>query len=377
MFFKNSRDYRWHRAAVLCLAVGMAAGCERGVPEPEAPRHWIRSAGVIHIPEESALRDRLTFVEVGEATISEERSYPGMIEPIPGRFVRIFPPAAGRVAEVEVQLGQTVSPGQPLFSLHSPEFVEAKGEFLKARSATFVAQRNLDRRRVLLEGRVAASRDIEEAESELEMAKADLAAARERLILLGGDPEDMVPGGLLVVHSPIAGRIIELRASFGELYREDEEDPLAMVADLRKVWLAISVPERDAGFLAPGAEVQARLPAFPGRSYSGQVAIVGDIIEPETRTVRVRVELENPDLSLKPGMFGSVRVSGAPAVRLTVPEAAVVYSGGESFVFEQIEEHQLRPRRVQVGESQDGHTIILSGIDRGAVVLARDGVLFQ
>jgi cobalt-zinc-cadmium efflux system membrane fusion protein len=361
----------------VAASLGLSVGCgPRNIEPPVAPQ-FVRSAGKIILPEGSPLRHRLEYVAVDEAIVTADRRYPGTIEPVPGRSIRVFPPAAGRVAAVHVGLGDRVTEGQPLVSLHSPEFVEAQGEFLKARSAALFAERNLERRRALRDGKVAAQRDIEEAEIEVEIAQADLAAARERLMLLGGDPEAVTFGGLLVLRSPLEGKVIDLRAAVGELYREDEEDPLAIVADLQRVWLNVSVPERDAGLLRAGAEVEASLAAVPGRTFSGSVAIVGDFVETETRSVQVRVALDNSDRLLKPGMFGTVRLLGVPVRQLVVPATAVVVSGGDSFVFERTGEWELTPRRIRPGEAHANGLPVLEGLNAGAVVLARDGVLFQ
>ncbi len=236
--------------------------------------------------------------------------------------------------------------------------------------------RALKRQQELLENKIAAQKDVDQALSDCDSARNDLANAAGRLLAFGFNPETDKFGQPLQVFSPIAGRVVDMAAAHGE-FHNDPNSPLMTVADLSTVWLTASVQEKDLRHLTKNQEISAAFVAYPGEPFTGRVLFIGDIIDPDTRTAKVRIAFANPENRLKPGMFATVHFLGFPETQVTVPTVAIVQSGLAAFVFEQVKPWTFQPREVTPGPQQGDRTVITKGLEAGTVVLAKEGVLFQ
>jgi cobalt-zinc-cadmium efflux system membrane fusion protein len=292
------------------------------------------------------------------------------------RFARIFPPLSGRLAKLHVQLGDTVKQGQLLASLHSSDFFAAQNDYIKARNAVQLTSRALKRQQELLEHKIAAQKDVEQATSDYESAKSDLDNATRRLQVYGFNAETDQFGQPLQVFSPLAGQVVDMASGRGE-FRNDVSAPLMTVADLSTVWLTANVPEKDLRHLCKDQSIQAALAAYPGEAFTGKVLFIGDLIDADLRVAKVRIAFPNPQGRLKPGMFATVNFLGVPETQVTVPTSAIVQSGQSAFVFEQVKPWTLQPREVTLGAQQGERTVITKGLEAGVSILTKEGVLFQ
>ena len=338
--------------------------------------HFERQGNLIIIPEGSALRQQLKFETAKVETIALQLAAPAVVEANPDRYARVCPPLAGRIAHLNVRLGDPVRQGQLLATLHSPDYMAVQSDYTKAKSALLLATRNWERQQDLLEHKIAAKKEVEQSQKDLEAARSDMESVTARLRTLGLDPETDKLGQPLEIHAPISGRVVDLSATVGE-FRNDSNVPLMVIADLSTVWLTANVQEKDIRHLAKGQQVKAVFAAYPGEVMRGQVLFVGDLLDPETRSIKVRVAFPNPDGRFKPGMFMTMNFEGFPEKEVTVPTSAVVQIGGTSFVFEHIKPWTLLPREVEPGGQRGERIIIKKGLNAGAVILAKEGVLFQ
>jgi len=364
---------------LILLILCSLAGCRHERPqtkEAEPDPHFRREGNAVLIPENSPLRSRLVLETVKSQPIRPTLCVPATIEPDPQRFARVYLPITGRVVRLHVQLGDPVAYGQVLATVHSPDFVQAQGDYLKARSTLEVAKRQWERQNDLQAHKVAAAREVEQAQSDFEAAKNNVASAIARLRAYGLDPNTDALGQPLRLCAPLAGRVVDMAAALGE-FRNDNNASLMTIADLSHVWISASVPEKDVHFVAVGQEVQALLPAYPGEIFTGKVEAIGDLLDPDTRVVKVRAVLPNPQGRLKPGMFATVTVTGRPETRVTIPTTAVLEAGGKMLVYQQTQAWQFEPREVALGSYQGNRAVILKGLSDGAVILAEEGVLLQ
>jgi cobalt-zinc-cadmium efflux system membrane fusion protein len=352
------------------------AGCHRQEAKDPSSSEFERQGSVVVISELSPLRSRLVFDTARADQVQRELAAPAVVEADPQKFARIFPPLSGRLLKLHVQLGETVTNGQLLASLNSPDFLAAQGDYLKARSAVQLTSRALTRQRELLENKIAAQKDVEQAVSDYDSAKSDLDSASGRLLAFGFNPESDRFGQPLQVFSPVAGRVVDMASAHGE-FHNDPTVPLMTVADLSTVWLTASIQEKDLRFLTKGQEINASFTAYPGEVFTGKVLFIGDLIDPDIRTAKVRIAFPNAEGRLKPGMFATVNFLDFPETQITVPTAAIVQVGQSAFVFEQIKPWVLQPREVTVGSQQGERTVISKGLAAGVSVLAKEGVLFQ
>jgi cobalt-zinc-cadmium efflux system membrane fusion protein len=344
--------------------------------EAEPSPDFQREGNAILVSEGSPLRSRLVLEMVKSEPVRRMLSVPAAIEADPQRFARVFPPVAGRVVRLHVQLGDPVTYGQVLATVHSPDFIVAQSDYLKARSTLQMAQRQLERQNDLQAHKVAAQREVEQAQRDFEAAKNDVASTIARLRAYGLDPNADSLGQPLRLCAPLAGRVVDMAAALGE-FRSDNNAALMTIADLSRVWVTASVPEKDVHFVVLGQEVQAMLPAYPGETFTGKVEAIGDLLDPDTRAVKVRAVVPNPQGRLKPGMFATVTLIGLPETLITVPTTAVLEAGGRMLVYEQTQAGRFEPREVVLGSYRGNRSVILKGLSDGVVILAEEGVLFQ
>jgi cobalt-zinc-cadmium efflux system membrane fusion protein len=364
---------RYARFVVLSALASMLPACPRRLaPQDDEPASFEAHDGGIFVPDGSPLRSRL---EIAPAQVQEVRGQlvtPASVEAEPTRLAKIAPPMPGRVVKLFVRFGDTVQQGQPLYSLDSPDLVAAQSDYLKAKSAFAQAERNVARQKDLADHGIGAQRELEQAQTERDTAKSELERATTRLRLLGMGAGAV--GGPLVVTSPIAGRVIELSTSPGQ-YQNDPAQPIMIVADLSTVWISANVQEKDVRRVHPGDEAVATFAAYPGEPFPCKVLFVGDLLDPETRTVKVRISLPNGDGRLKPGMFATVTFQSKSLAELVVPTSAVVVRGDKSQVFVETAPWTFTRRDVELGDQMDGKVAIVRGLEPGTRIVVANAVL--
>lgn len=246
----------------------------------------------------------------------------------------VSPRVEGRLISVRADLGDRVTPGSVLAYLESPDIGQTRGDLERALANMTAAQRNYEREKRLFDQQISAQKELLEAENAYRTATADYNSARSRLIALGAGQGTGSGFGLV---TPIGGTIVERNASPGQIVGPAVN--VFTVADLRHVWITVDVYEGDLQRVRRGAEAVVVPTALPNETFSGRVTYAGGIVDPASHTFKVRVEVENESMRLRPGMFAQVRITTAPAapgaqsVSLVVPEIAVQELGGKSVVF--------------------------------------------
>lgn len=341
----------------------------------EAASPVLRHVGAqLVVPEHSSLRETLVVQSADEQSIEVPLSLPAVVEADPSRLVKVSPPAAGRIASLDKGLGDPVRVGDLLFRIDSADLAQARSDAQKARSAQSLALQTLERQRALGSSGIAATREIEQAGDAVAQAQSDLTRANTRLAQLDADGKAAGSGRMLAVRSPVAGRVIELGAAQGAFWN-DTTTPLLTVADLSKVFVTASAGESELRSLFPGQAVSVVLDAFPGETLHGTVRFIGEVLDPDTRRVKVRMLFDNHDGRLKPGMFANATFLSKPHRGLLVPMAAVVQSGLNSRVFVETSPWQFEPRVVRLGPKVGDSIELAGGIQSGERIVVHDGVL--
>lgn len=379
--------------ALLFLGLCVATGCGRGegksasaqasgAPAPPPP------GLVVVAPDSPQFKQiRVGPVELAEV-LADEVVAPGRVIANPNRIARVLLPAPGRILEVLAGLGSAVERGQPLLALESPDadgaiagYRQAEAGERQAAAALTKSQADVERARDLYGVRAIAEKDLLSAQNDLAQAQgaADVArAAREqaarKLELLGLKPTDF--GQRILVRAPINGKVLEVNVAPGE-YRSDTAAALMTVADLSTVWIASDVPESAVRLIHAGDPVSIGLLAYPGETFSGRVARVADGLDPQTRTLKVYVELPNPQGRLRPEMFGSVRHAGAPKKMPVLPPGAIVQEYGRSTVFAERAPGQYERRQVTLGPPAGERLPVLGGVQAGDRVVVDGAVLLK
>lgn len=286
-------------------------------------------------------------------------------------LAHVSPRVPGRIVIVYAKLGDRVKAGQPLALLDSLEVGEAHSAWLQAASEAKLAAAAFERAEKLHSEQVMPTKDWQRARFENEKARAQLAAATDKLRMLGVSPQSDRAVSTFPVSAPIGGTVTEKHAVLGELAKTDES--LFTVANLSTLWIEANVAEKDLAAVRVGMPAKVTVAAWPGQPFPGRVAYVGATLDKETRTVLARIEVANPDGRLKPEMFASVTVpTGTATKALALPESAVTMIQGLPTVFvEEGEGFEARP--VELGERAGGKVAVKSGIKAGELV-AVEGV---
>lgn len=353
------------------LAVAVLAGCGKDTP-PEKDAAKSADPNLVTVNVEMARNFKVA--PLSPQMVSTQRDVPGRIEANEQLVTRIGASVTGRVTEVHADIGARVQAGQVLARVSSPELTNAQLAYLRANAATSQAERALERARLLIQADVIGAAELQRREAELSIARAELRAAADQLMLLGVPSayvERLRSSGQLNTYAGISatrsGVVIERKVSQGQVAQPG--DPLFTVADLSKVWVVGALPEQDAAAVQMGQEVQIRVPALGERRFNGRVVYVSDTISPETRTLMVRTEVDNADRALKPQMLATLRIIGQPRELLAVPEGAVVRDNDRDHLFTQVAAGQFRLTPVELGPATDGVRPVLKGPAAGTPVV--------
>jgi cobalt-zinc-cadmium efflux system membrane fusion protein len=309
----------------------------------------------------------------------------------------------GRIKELKVRVGDAVKQGHVLAIVDSPEFGQAQSDFLQRRTsiesakpAVELAREAYERARKLYDSTQGITltevqsrqRELQAAQAEVRNAETALAAARNRLALLGMNDaaiatlaEDGQIDPTYAIRAAIEGRVIERGVTLGELVGPDK-DHVMRIANLDNVWALADVPEAKLGEVAEGAAATVTLPGLGGASVDGKVAYVAPELDATTRTARVRIVLPNAERKLRPGMFGRAEIAGAAAGGepvVAVPEAAVLNVEGEPSVFVPVEgePNTFARRAVGAGAPIDGKVPIFAGLSTGEKYVAAGAFILK
>jgi len=293
----------------------------------------------------------------------------GKIETNADRIAHVSPRISGKVVTVKSSLGDSVAAGQTLATLDSVELGEALNRFHQSKTKLALAQSNMERIKTLVEKKIAARKDILQAETDYKTAQTELHTDEERLALYGVSIADLKGDDrkrpLLPVRSPISGVITEKHAIVGEL--SDPSKSLYTVADLSSVWVMVDINEKDLARIHRGQAAIVTVGAFPDLKMKGRITYIADQLDQATRTVKARIEVANPGRKLKPEMFANAELAlpnDAQTV-LVVSEDALQDLDGKKVVFIAENETEFMARQVQTGRAAGGMIEIVSGLKEG------------
>ncbi len=325
--------------------------------EPAAP-------GQIRISTEKVQKLGVRTEAARLRTLDQTVRAAGRIEADERRTYAIAPKFEGYVERLHVNVtGQPVSKGQPLFEVYSPELVSAQREYAIAMQGVASLKDA---------GGPALTGMQQLAESSLQRLR-NWDISDEQIKALAGSGEAK---RTLTFRSTVSGIVTEKKAVQGNRFMPGEV--LYQVADLSSVWVIAEVFEQDIGLIRTGAQAQVRINAYPGQSFGGKITYVYPTLKAETRTVPVRVELANPGLLLKPGMFAQVEVSvSGKGTVITVPVSAVIDSGTRQMVLIQQGEGRFEPREVVLGARSDTHVEVIEGVKDGEEVVVAANFLID
>lgn len=323
---------------------------------------------------------------VRERTFHEDREEIGTISFNEDLTVQVFPPYAGRIASVFGEMGDDIKKGTVLYTIDSPDLLQAESTLIAAAGVAQLTTKNLSRVKELLKTHAAAEKDVEQAASDQQTAEGALHTARNALHLFGKTNEEIdqiverrLADSILVVRSPISGRITQRNASLGIFVQPGIAPAPYTVANIDTMWMIANVPETDSPAFRNGQHVRVLVDAFPDRSFDGTIAMIGSMVDSSTRRVLVRSDVQNPNKELRSGMFAKFVIwTGQPMTSAAVPLSAVIREGdGSMTVWTTAKRNTFVRRTVKTGMSQDGYWQVLEGLKPNEHVVTQGAIFLS
>lgn len=381
------------------LTAALCAGCgKRGTEAPSNASSQQASVAASPQAQSSAIEVEI----VSPQEIAGSIAATGKVLVMEDRVASIGPVHEGRLVSLYAGQGSVVRKGQKLADLESADIDQAEADYLKAladlenanrTSAAEVkfAQATYDRTKMLYEKTITAGKNVQQAEHDLEVAKAaatssiagakvEVANARRHLLILGMTDSAIDAlasksnlASVFSLTAPISGIVVERNATIGATVGTDAN--LFKIIDLSSVWIDANVFEKDLERVRQGQEVKVTVPAYPGETFTGRVILISSIVNPDTRTVQVRTEVPNPGNRLKPDMFANVEIiTDVRRAAISLPQAAVLDDDGKKIVFVQTDKGYEK-HIVNVGIQSDDRVEILDGLQSGDKVVVKGNYL--
>lgn len=376
-----------NRLVIAALLAATAAACGKNAPPAAEDHHDDEHGdehgeeqhddGLVTLTPEQVSSAKIATSLVEHRAVASEITATGEVTAPDDGIARVGAKLAGRVTRLTASVGDRVKRGQSLGVVDSPELGRAKADYVAAVASARVGRETADREKALWEKKISAERDYRIAEAEATRSRADKEAAEVRLHTLGlsdaqlarltADQHQVASVGLI---APIDGTIVERPITLGQMI--DPTTTTFVIMDLRKVWIQVDVYERDLSQIAVGAKVEARVKAWPERAFAGTIEAIGAIVETRSRTIKIRVALDNADGALKPGMFATVKLAGSTGEArdgLFAPAAAVQRDGEHSIVFVPVGTTQFQLRTIETGVRTGDWVEVVRGLAAGERVV--------
>jgi membrane fusion protein, heavy metal efflux system len=375
------------RARSLAIAgafvlAGALAGCSSGRNASEMTSYSSQTSKsatpqLFEIPQEQV--SHVQVVTIQPAKLTRTLRLTGAVAYNAFKTTPVITQVGGPVSRILVVPGQHVHQGEPMLEVASPDYSQLLDTYLKARDTFRVTDKNYDRAKDLYEHNAIAERDLLQAESDRNQAQADLNASEQAMKILGiKNPEDMAKGpssAQIPVIAPMNGEVVERLVAPGQVMQAGQTQAFT-ISDMTTVWVLANLYQGDLANVKTGDSVVVQTDAYP-ESFHGKISYVSAALDPNTRTLQARIEVENPGEKLKRDMYCTVTVTaGVIQNAIGVPDAAVLRDDqNQPFVYVAVASNQFGRRDVQIGDSQNGQTQILKGLSVGDRVVG-DGSLF-
>ena len=363
---------------LLAASVVILAGCEaKARPDPVAeappPAKIEQEADATSVKVDHP--EQFPVVMAGKYVASPELNTTGVVNSDVSRNVPVISLASGRVVEVDTRLGDKVTKGQLLMRVHSADISGAFSEYRKAVVNEALMRTQLDRAKLLYEKGAIAKKDVDVAQTAEDNANVDLQTTEERLKVLGSDPQH--PAGIVDVFAPVAGVVTDQQVTVGSGVQALNGPNPFTISDLSRVWIVCDVYENDMSFARIGEFADIHLNAYPNRVLRARVSNISPVMDPNLRTAKVRLEVDNAEELLRIGMFVTATFHGmAQELHAMVPANAVLHLHDRDWVY--TPDGNGRFRRVEVTGGAmlpGGMQEIVSGLKPGQSVVSNALVL--
>lgn len=319
-----------------------------------------------------------------EYEFSIQRRAIGTVDFNQEKTVQVFSQYQGRIKQVFVTAGDIVTLNQPLFSIESPDFLQATSALISTAGLRLLANRALERVKKMAGIQASSQRDLDQAISDQQTAEGNYRSARDAMRIFGKTDQELDSiistkkvSAELTVLSPIAGTITSRNAQPGLLVQPGSTPAPVVVADQTTMWIIANVPETELAFIKEGQELIASITALPGRTYAGKIVNIGATVDAATRRIAVRAEILNPDKILRAQMLASYVIKIDTSKKsVAIPTESMVREGdGTITTFVTSDSRTFKRRSITIGLVQNNQVQVLTGLALDEKI-ASDGALF-
>lgn len=348
--------------AFLCFAI---QACETKKPSAEKKEKVCIS---------DTLNKMIRIDTVQRSNIDDELSLSGEIGFDENKVVKVFPFSSGQVMTVNVSLGDRVREGQALATIRSADIVGSYSDLTASEHDVSIAKRQMENEESLYKNGIASEKEFNEAKLLYEKALSASQKLKQQIAINGKGNTDA--SGTYVLRAPRSGYVVEKKINTGNFIRQDNADNLFTISDLKNVWVWANVYEIDISKVKPGYTATVNTMAYPDRTFTGEVDKISDMLDPQTKVMKIRINLPNPDGILKPEMFANVKVKNKEGRKaVSIPASGLVFSNSKNYVVVYKGTCDLHVQEVSVLKTVNGIAYISSGIQEGDLIISQNQIL--
>ncbi len=317
---------------------------------------------IIHIDSASTSNIENALKLSGEISFSDSK------------VVKVFPFSSGKIMEVKVSQGDKVSKGQVLAVIKSVEVAGNYSDLSTSGNDVTIAKKQLDNEESLFKNGIASEREYIEAKENYSKALTAVEKLKEQININGGGHTNA--GGTYVVTAPMTGYVVEKKISEGAFIRNDNSDNMFTIGDISEVWVWANVYETDIAKVKEGYIATVTTLAYPDKVFMGVIDKVSQILDPETKVMKIRVKLKNDNLQLKPEMFANITVQNKEGQQaINIPAASIISENGNNYVVVYHGKCDLKVQQLELLKISGDRAYIKSGLQVGEKVISANQIL--
>ncbi len=354
------------RIAILSITcITLLSACGEKPKQEEKAKTFVLSDTMKHMIE----MDTVTTCNV-----TSELSLSGIVSFNDNNVVKVYPRSSGQVMETKVSLGDKITKGQVLAIIKSADVAGNYTDLASANADLAISQRQLDNVQSLYKNGISSEKELNEAKQNYEKSLSAKNKIQSLIAINGGGKTNS--GGQYLVTAPIDGYIVEKKITAGAFIRPDMGDNLFTISNLKNVWVYANVYEADIAKIKEGFPVRVLPISYPDKVFTGKIDKVSQVLDPQSKAMKVRINIDNKDMTLKPDMFANVIVNNVQSEQtLCIPKAALIPEEGKNYVIIYTSDSDLKIAQVSVLKTVNDKAFITSGVSLGDKVISKNQIL--
>lgn len=337
-----------------------------------------KSEEIVNAPQQICISDSMAkIITIDSAmmgNIDDELKLSGEVNFSDSRVIKVFPFSSGKVLNVKVSLGDRVSKGQVLAIIKSADVAGNYSDLSAASNDVAIAKKQLDNEESLYKNGIASEREYIEAKEIYQKAVTNAGKVREQININGGG--HTAANGIYVVTAPMSGYVVEKKITEGGFIRNDNGDNMFTIGDISEVWVWANVYESDIAKVKEGYAANVTTLAYPDKIFNGVVDKVNQVLDPETKVMKIRVKLKNENQELKPEMFANIMIRNREGIEaVAIPFAALIAENGKNYVIVYKDKCNMKVQEVDILKTVGDKTYLRSGLVPGDRIISKNQIL--